>query len=256
MECRKHVVTLLILGLWLSLCVAIAYAEATPEGPTTLTIESTSRRTPVDAPTIPALAGNVTQLTIDGQSVTQTWQGYYGNITGTITLDDASNHTMYDWTQASPKGEIYAATSTLDWTASNVKCWDYTMSDAGQSAFVMLTEYETALGLIAADIDGVDETFKQNTAYDDFYVGAYHVNDVTCPSTQIYTQNAVKNANDYQEVLLYDNTSNVVVYTSIIEQVEPTGFNDQPWDFEMLVGENGHLGNTATTPYYFYVELS
>lgn len=254
MECRKHLATLLILGLWLSLCAALAYAASTPEGPTTLTIDATSRRAPVSAPTLDAIAGNVTQLTVDGQTVTQTWQGYYGNVTGTVTLDDASGHTMYDWTLASPEGEIYAATAQVDWTSGNVKCYDFDLTDAGYSDFVMLSELETALGLAADDIDGVDETFPEGAGYDDFYAGEYLI-DATCPTTQMYNGSEVKDANSFQEVLLYDNTSNVIVYTGILEQVEPTGFNDQPWDFQLLVGENGHNGNTATTPYYFYVEL-
>ena len=99
------------------------------------------------SPTLSAVAGNVTQLTVAGTTVTQTWQGYYGNVTGTITLDDASNNTMYDWALASPEGEIYASQATVTWTSGNVQCYDLNQSDVNNSAFVTLAELETAFGL-------------------------------------------------------------------------------------------------------------
>lgn len=254
MVCRKHLGKWLLLSLLILSCVSIAYAASEPEGPTTLTIESTSRRTAVNSPTLEAVAGNVTQLTVDGLTVTQTWQGYYGNVTGTVTLDDANNNTMYDWSLASPEGEIYASQAQVTWTSGNVKCYDLELSDVGYSDHVTLSELETSLGLASDDIDGVNETFTEGTTYDDFYVGEYHIN-TACPETQTYNGSETKDSSSFQEVLLYDNTSNEIVYTAILEEVEPTGFNDQPWDFQMLVGEDGHNGDTSTTTYYFYVEL-
>lgn len=254
MICRKHLEMWLLLAMMLISSASIALAAAQPEGPTTLTVEATSRRTAVTSPTITALAGNVTQLTVAGTTVTQTWQGYYGNVTGTITLDDANNNTMYDWSLASPEGEIYAANATVDWTSGNVKCYDLNMSDTGDSSFVTLAELEAHYGLATDDIDGIDETFPEGTGYDTFYVGEYLI-DATCPTTQTYNGSEVKSASSFQEVMLYDNTSDMMVWTGIIEETEPVGFNDLRWDFQMLVGENGHNGNTATTTYYFYVEL-
>jgi hypothetical protein len=163
---------------------------------------------------------------------------------------------MYDWSLASPEGEIYASTSTVTWTSGNVKCYDLNLSEVGYSAHYVLTELESGLGLATADIDGVDETFPEVApgGYDFFYAGEYLVNS-TCPSTQTYNGSETKDTNSFQEVLLYDNTSNAIVYTAIIEETEPVGFNDQYWDFQMLVGEDGHAGDTSTTTYYFYVEL-
>lgn len=257
MVCRKYLGTILVLSLLLSLSAGFAFAASTPEGPTTLDIESTSRRTAVASPTLDALAGNVTQLTIEGLTVTQSWQGYYGNVTGTITLDDASNNTMYDWTLASPEGEVYAATSTIDWSSENVKCYDYNYSQVGDSSYVTLTELESSLNLNTDDIDGIDETFLEAQTYESFYVGEYQINNASmaCPTTQTYNGSETKDGSDFQEVILYDNSTDVQVYTAILEETEPTGFNDLPWDFQMLVAEDGHNGDTGTTTYYFYVEL-
>jgi hypothetical protein len=224
-----------------------------PEGPTTLSVENTSRREAAGAATIQALAGNVTQLSIVGNTVTQTWQAYYGNVSGTITLDDALNNTIYNWQAARPEGEIYASESPIDFTYGNVICYDFNLTDAGYSDFNTLSEYEALLGLSGDDTDGIDETFVEGTGYDQFYAGSMRIN-VTCPTTQMYDQNEQKDADKFQELLLYDNTSNKLVYAALLED-DALGFNDAAWDFEMIVGENGHAGDTTTTTYYFYVEI-
>ena len=72
-----------------------------------------STRAPADtASSYPAIAGNVTEINIDGFTTTQTWQGYYGNISGSIQLANADNKVMYNWSLASPQGEIYASTTS------------------------------------------------------------------------------------------------------------------------------------------------
>jgi hypothetical protein len=206
---------------------------------------------------LPVMAqGNVTQLSIIGNTVTQTWQAYYGNVSGTITLDDALNNTIYNWAVASPEGEIYASESTIDFTFGNVACYDFNMSEVGQSDFNTLAEYEALLGLATDDVDGIDETFTEGTNYDSFYVGSRFIDNssVTCPTTQMYDQNEQQDQSKFQEILLYDNTSDRLVYTAIIEK-DQLGFDGSAWDFEMIVGENGHDGDTTATTYYFYVEL-
>ena len=238
----------------LAMLIFPAYAQTTePEGPTTITVEQTSRRTPAGASTVQALAGNVTQISIVGNTVTQTWQAYYGNVSGTLTLDNADNDTIYDWSLADPEGEIYASEATVDFTHGNIFCYDFDATDVGNSDFNTLAEYEALLGLEPDDADGINETFTEGTNYDSFYVGSYLI-DATCPTTQMYDQNGQQDADKFQEVLLYDNASDKLVYTAIIEQ-DQLGFDGSAWDFEMIVGENGHDGDTTTTTYYFYVEL-
>ena len=246
-------VYLLIIVLLLLPPVLAQTIPTEPEGPSIIDIIQTSRRSPAAASTVPAMAGNVTQLSIIGSTVTQTWQAYYGNISGKITLDDASNNTIYDWNLASPEGEVYASESPVDFTHGNVRCYDFNMTDDGNSAFNTLAEYEELLGLAPDDSDGIDETFTPGTGYRHFYVGSYLIDDV-CPTTQLYGPDSQKDPDRFQQVLLYDNTSNKIVYTSIIEQ-DQLGFDGNSWDFQMIVGENGHDGDITTTMYYFYVEL-
>jgi len=77
-----------------------------------------------NAPSLEAEAGNVTRMEIYALTQTQTWQGFYGEIEGTITLDDAQNWTMYDWDMAEPQGEIYATPAIIsNW--ETVHCLNY-----------------------------------------------------------------------------------------------------------------------------------
>jgi len=252
-DTRILICAILILVVIAMPVVIAAEIPTEPEGPSTLSVVNSTRRTPASAATIDAQAGNVTELSIYGSTVTQTWQAYYGNITGTITLDDALNHTIYDWQVTIPKGEIFASEGPIDFAYGNVQCYDFNMTDVGYSDFNTLSEYETILGLDASSADGIDETFEESTNYTTFYVGSKLINDI-CPKTNPYDQNETKDPNKFQELLLYDNTSNKIVYTSILEQ-DALGFDGRYWDFEMIVGENGHDGEAGTTQFYFYVEI-
>ncbi|MBI3027275.1 hypothetical protein HYY70_04110 [Candidatus Woesearchaeota archaeon] len=81
----------------------VVLAQTEPVGPDTITIAGSGRHTNNTFPTlVQAQAGNVTALVISSVRATQAWQGYYGNITGTIALDDANNNTLYDWSLPNP----------------------------------------------------------------------------------------------------------------------------------------------------------
>ncbi|MCX6750028.1 MAG: hypothetical protein NTZ83_01070, partial [Candidatus Pacearchaeota archaeon] len=60
--------------------------------------------------------------------------------------------------------------------------------------------------------------------------------------------------NKFEEVILYEPTTYSVVFASLLNE-NVLGFNNNPYDFEMLVLENGHLTDTSPTTYYFWVEL-
>lgn len=232
------------------LFVSNVYATL-PEGPSTISMQNSSRRTPASSQTLNAIAGNVSQISIYGTTVTQSWQGYYGNVSGNITLDDSSNNTLYNWPVTHPEGEIYASTSPIDFSIGNIACYNFTKSGG---SYLNLTAYETSLGMDESNTDGINETFTLGTTYDDFYAGLNFINS-SCPETQLFNSSEQKNPNQFQEVLLYDLTSNKVIFTSILEHVPVLGFNNQYWDFEMIVAEKGLAGDTETTTYYFYIEI-
>jgi len=141
--------------------------------------EINSTTAPVDPPqSIQAQAGNVTELNIDGYSTTQTWQGYFGNVTGTIMLGDGSDNVMYNWSLSSPEGEIYASVNdSISW--GSVMCFNFTATgdygdDSGNIGNTSwygtnLTGLESSYNISPDDVDGVDETFLENNGHDEFF---------------------------------------------------------------------------------------
>ncbi|MBW2975363.1 hypothetical protein KY366_06610 [Candidatus Woesearchaeota archaeon] len=227
-------------------------AMANPYGPTIYTNGTTERAdfSSVGAKGVAAQAGNVTEITINTSIVTQRWQGYFGNISGTITLDDASGNTMYDWAAGSgfsPTGEIYAANQTVsDW--DDVICVNFTGNGTPGNDGINVTVLETMYGMSSDDSDGVDETFSST---DDIIIGTRTLSD--CPATYIY-QSDSQVSGTWNETLLTENSTGAVIFAAEVEQ-DTIGFDGKPWDFQMIVGDNDGYSSGTTTTYWFYVEL-
>ncbi|MBU0907165.1 MAG: hypothetical protein KKD18_04995 [Nanoarchaeota archaeon] len=214
-----------------------------------------------------AQAGNITQLNIFAYSTTQSWQGYFGNVSGTIQLADAQDKVLYNWTLAEPQGEVYASTnSSISWT--NIQCLNFTATGAysgtetpgGINLYgTNLTTLETSFGINSSDVDGIDETFTLQHGgvgeHDAFYTANRQFDEGECISTRVYSSSGTGETNKFEEVLLYEPTTASIIFTSIIEPGTVAGFDGQDYDFEMLVLENGHGTDIETTPYYFFVEL-
>ena len=221
----------------------VASVMAAPTGPSTITTLGSSRYSTSSAANVSAVAGNVTELNFAANTITQTWQGYFGNITGTIVLGNSNNKSMYNWNISSPSGEVYATRASAVPTWASVVC-----ATAAQA----VTE-DTTLGVNATvDQDAVNKTFLNTTSFNTFYVGNININtSQNCRAVNLYNGSAAPSSS-FQEVLLHDGTS--MIYTALITQ-DANGFDNRTHDFEMLVGENGHSGDVTTTPYYFYLEL-
>lgn len=225
--------------------------RAEPNGPSDLIVLGSETGVIGDAPPkeILAQAGNISSLVINVTTITKTWQGYYGNISGKITLDDANNWTLYNWEFASPQGRIYAARNdSIVWV--NISCMRF---DANGSLYPNLTtEQVEYLGGTLSDGDSIDKTFAVAN-HTSLTIGTVVLPENTCNTTFLYVNDTTQNT-QFREVLLTDNRSNnSVIYTAILEQ-DVVGFNNKSMDFQMIVGENGH-GNNVATQYYFWVEL-
>lgn len=224
--------------------VFVQSVYATPNSPIYLdTISSSSRQLPSTSNgSISAQGGNITEVNIEAITVTKAWQGYYGNISGNIVLEDGNNNSFYSWGNASSlAGEVYATrNSTVQW--QSVRCLN------GSER----TSEETYLGQFAGSGDSVTNTFNR-TAHPSFYVGTVPIANDTCFSTNVNVNGSSQQGAFYQ-ILLSDNSSNSI-YTTIIEN-KKHAFNGQIADFQLMVGENEHTGNEGPTSYYFFVELS
>lgn len=183
-----------------------------------------------------AIAGNVTELLISGKTTTQSWQGYFGNVSGTIELANVDGNVMYNWSAANPSGEVLASVAqNVDWT--NLACFDLVTDGAA---------LETTYNIGTDSVDGVDETF---VATANIVTAGHSLN--SCASVEIFDETGASNG-DFTEVLLSDGVN--PVFASILEQ-DALGFDNRAHDFQMLVLEDGHLGDTSTSTYYFFVEL-
>jgi hypothetical protein len=235
-----------------------------PFGATVTNLSSV--RAPSDAAQgVDAIAGNVTELNIFGYSLTQSWQGYFGNVTGTIMLADSGDNVMYNWSLASPEGEIYASTNdSIIW--SYIQCLNFdsdgtyaddTSNAGGTSAFgTNLTQLEDMFGIAYDDVDGVNETFTLlGSGHDRFYTNNFEFSEGECRNTQVFSNGGQGEDNKFEEVLLYEPFTRSIVFASLLDEENPAGFDGNPHDFEMLVLEDGHLTDIAPTPYYFYIEL-
>ncbi len=191
---------------------------------------------------VEAQGGNITNINIDAISVTKSWQGYYGNITGSIKLDDADNNSFYVWNNAtSLSGEVYASrNSTVQW--SNVHCLN------GSER----TSEETYLGQFYTDGDSITNTYN-NTLHPSFKTGSVNITTNTCLSTNVNV-NGTSQSSEFYQILLSDGANNTI-YTTLLES-KKYAYNGKLADFQLMVGENEHAGNAGPTSYYFFTELN
>ncbi len=270
-EVKRIVLSILIVLIVLFLSVN-NFVLAIPGG-AQLSEYRSERGIPRAPNSIPAIAGNVTELEISGTSITRSWQGYFGNVSGTITLDDANNHTLYNWSLASPEGEVYATNGTVvSWT--NIQCFNFTaagtdVSDSAECNETLvggttslcgknLTQLEEEFGIEWDDVDGVNETFNftyGTDTHDLFYTGYNEFSAGECTFTRLFGDSGQGENNEFEEVLLWDPDQNNTIFAALLEEDDVLGFDDTPKDFEMIVLENGHGTDTATTEYYFYIEI-
>ncbi|MFC1648277.1 hypothetical protein ACFL1B_02350 [Nanoarchaeota archaeon] len=229
--------------LILAIAVLAAYAIAQPTGTDALTQQSSSRGNLTQtASSVQAQAGNVSEINIEATAITTAWQGYFGNITGSITLENSAGDVFYNWSGlGSFTGEVYAArTDSVAW--ATIGCVDAAEMNSE-------TGY---LGKSNSDPDSVWGTFSSKN-HPEFLIGTATITANTCNSTNAYVDTGQDSARFYQ-VLLADGGSNIV-YSTLIDQ-DQTGFNGIAYDFELLVGENGNASSSSTTPYYFFIELN
>lgn len=236
----------------IALIVISILVSAQPTGPV-ITIVNSSRAPIRESASLVAWAGNITQLNIQASSTTRTWAGFFGNISGHLTLDDSINRTLFNWSNANPTGEIFATTSTIiNWSDQNIRCWNFTQSLDEED--INISEIENTFNISTTDTDGIDETFTFTGQHKEFFVGTAAINANTCPRVSLFNATAVSSVTNFQEVILYDDTNNQLIFTAMLEN-DKLGFTNESTDFEMIVPEDGHLNSNPTT-YYFYVELS
>ncbi|MEM3374022.1 MAG: hypothetical protein QXE31_02255 [Candidatus Woesearchaeota archaeon] len=219
---------LLVFGL------LINFVNAQPTG-ADITRGASSRGVNPTVTTQEAQAGNVTGLVINQTSITRIWQGFYGNVSGQIVLENSAGNNFYDWTLATVSGQVYASRNLVsDWTSVN--CTNSSQWEAE----------ELALNIPLTSVEGINETYSLTT-HPLFTVGNIPVQN--CRSTRPY--NSTGQPGNFWNVLINTNLTNTV-YVSVLSD-DSSAFDGGTADFELLVPTDR---STGLATYYFYVELN
>ena len=256
MNTKKTKIFLMTLVLVLTLASIVKANDGfnVPLGAENATVirSETANTTLYPAAMVPAIAGNLTELNITGVTQTKSWQGFFGNVSGTIILEDSSGFRFYDWTAAEPQGQVYASVNqTISWTS--IDC-----ADISDPTFRL--SWYNFYGMLDTDYDNINITYP----YDDhpeFYVGFENITG--CRTTYTFVNDERQDPlgdRDFPAVLLADE-NDALIFTAILENRTIgardgiTGYDGGNYDFQLLVAENGQFGNSDTTPYYFWVEI-
>lgn len=254
----KKVLLTLIFAI---LSISIVYAL--PSGPTgPISPISSDRWSTWGARTVTAIAGNVTEFNTDTSTVTRAWQGYYGNVTGTIVLGDSNNNTLYDWSVANPQGEIYAVRSATVPSWTNTRCANNSELEAEDAALnndISIDEDAVNRTFVVGGSAEAQSRFGGTLGHPTFYVASSEILANTCPIAYLFNQSGSE-SDAFREVILSDGGSVPIIYTAFLSHTfypttDSIGFNNQVHDFQMIVGEDGHGTDTATSTYYFYLEI-
>ncbi|GIU69988.1 MAG: hypothetical protein KatS3mg002_1224 [Candidatus Woesearchaeota archaeon] len=188
--------------------------------------------------------GTITILSMALNQQDYRWKAYVGNVTGNLVLDDANANTIYDWSLAVISGEVYVTrASSVSW--SNVSCVNNS---------VIINE-QSALGMGVSDSDNINRTFNY-TVHRSFLVGTKNITNSSCRSTFTYVNDAPQTVSEsarFQEILLKDDISGSLIYTTLLEQDQLSYDGSNTYDFQIIVAENE--SSSTPTNYYFYVEL-
>ena len=261
---RKSVAKyLLVMAVLAILAVSYAAAQTVPKPPTSLTVGTTDNR--IESTTgfvVPAQAGNVSALVLSDTSKTKFWQGYYGNVSGAIVLQDAQNQTLFQWELPNPSGEVYAVNTSNSVFWNNVTCVNFTGNASGTDKINLSTlavqynmNMSTSPPLENLSKEAFNYTF--NTTFSGtFSTGTKETNPSSnCPQVTTFVDN-VYQTSTFKEVLMHDNKS-ALIFVGLMELNQngyKTGSTDLN-DFQMLVSEDGTPGHEAASTYYFYVEI-
>lgn len=262
---KKIFLIVLTVGLFLALVLHISLVIAVEPFGATVNPLTSDRASEDPAQGIDAIAGNVSEINIFGFSVTQSWQGYFGNVTGVIALADGNDNVLYNWSLGSPEGVILASTNeSITW--DNIQCFNFTAtgdytSESGQGGTTSqygtnLTQLENLYNIDSNDMDGVDETFILSGlgTHNTFYLNNNEFEEGECMNTRVFSDIGSGEDDKFEEALLYEPSSYSIVFAGLLNE-DVIGFDDDPHDFEMLVLEDGHDLDTQTTTYYFYTQM-
>ncbi|MCK4670723.1 MAG: hypothetical protein KAT43_05980 [Nanoarchaeota archaeon] len=191
-----------------------------------------------------ATGGYIANRDLLVQSQTGAWQGYYGQVSGNLSLADASGDVMYAWTGPTISGEVFASmSSSIDW--GTIRAYNGTNGTGAGYSHSNCTIGENITG---TGSDRVNKTFTYASGprQDTNIANNTIITDSAC-ATETYV-NGAQATNIWEEFILIDGTAQVVWAAEINDS--GTAFDGSTEDFQLIVP-----ANASTIIYYMYVEL-
>ena len=206
-------------------------STASSQSGTTITTGEGENFTQSGTGTATAQGGNVTNLNISQISTTSKWSAFYGQLTATERLSDASGNNFYKWTVDSPTATgswVYAVPNGNGAPTSLSNISDVNTFFSGLTgSFTSGADKASATFNSTQDMDGVTSAPVANT-----YVAG------SGPSTS------------FSSGIVQDGSGNPVYLAEV--QQDSTGFNGNANDFQLLAG----VGESTTTKSFdFYAKI-
>jgi hypothetical protein len=271
----KTKLTTILLAVLMTLAAAFAVSAASiePTTPPTMTYVTNSTIGGQSGMAQTHVRGYIHYVNIDESAPTQKWKAYVGNVSGEFALQDASGNAIYDWTIATITGELYATKEAPTGGAGRYQGGIPVWTAVTCANSTIIYDEESQFNHTAADEDSYRNTFKNGNYFNltTFYAGEKQVTDSTvigseaggCFGAYMNTNNADQYS-DWQEVVLTDATYEDegsgdydydAIYAALLEN-NVNGFDNVPYDFQILLPESGLDGSITPTTYYFYIELT
>jgi len=200
--------------------------------------------------------GAIHTIILDTEQQNNGWKAYVGNVSSVFVLDDADAFSIYQWSIDSFDGQVYITrNSSISW--DNVEC---------ASAFNKTAE-DSRLNHDSTIEDSINRSFTL-TAHKSFSIGTRSVSADICFSLATNQNDTAQTASattPFTEILLWDNSTDIMIFTTFVEtdvlsyrndtDGSTSGGANATYDFQAIVPDDNTLANPPVT-YYFYLELS
>lgn len=174
----------------------------------------------------------MTNISIDTETQTIAWQGFFGEVEGNLTLEDSTGNQFFNWTGFDSGTVLASRDSNVDF--SNISPQNDCTIDEG---------------LTGTRSDRVNNTFT-SSSNTPFTIGTTTIAAGTACALNSYVNSAAQALN-FEEIILTDDGGTTSIYATRIDK-DTTGFDSSTHDFQLLVPDNR---NESISTYYVYVEL-
>ena len=217
----------LLLIFVLSLIVYLPFAWGVPGGANvTEGVSETGTATVVD--TSSTEGGNITYADVYSKQLTGNWAGFFGNVSGSIVLADASSNTFFQWTITNfDDSVVYAASGTIsNWAGANIVPGNSSVAPA----------YIQGTGT-----DNFTNTFNESGDFN-----SSSLNEGLVPYVDTWQSGAAGNLRTFA---LYATAEAETIWAGLVDDDSASFGTATTVDYQIL------LPAQALTTYSFYLEL-